>query len=50
MQFAATPPYDGTLARFYRIPADLAHPIPDNVSLEEGAMVWIEEESLVSGN
>jgi hypothetical protein len=39
MAFAATPPYDGTLARFYRLPADLAYPIPDTMSLEDGAMV-----------
>ncbi|KAG6873737.1 hypothetical protein C0995_011556 [Termitomyces sp. Mi166 len=37
--FAATPPYDGTLARYYRLPADLAFPLPDNVSLEDGAMI-----------
>jgi len=39
MAFAATPPHDGTLARYYRLPAHLAHPLPENVSLEEGAMV-----------
>ncbi|KAG5220224.1 D-xylulose reductase [Salix suchowensis] len=37
--FAATPPYDGTLARYYRLPADLAYPLPDGVSLEDGAMI-----------
>ncbi|KAF8914010.1 xylitol dehydrogenase [Gymnopilus junonius] len=37
--FAATPPYDGTLARYYRLPADLAYPLPENVSLEDGAMM-----------
>jgi D-xylulose reductase len=37
--FAATPPYDGTLGRYYSLPAHLAHPLPDNISLEEGAMV-----------
>lgn len=37
--FAATPPYDGTLARYYALPSDLAYPLPENVSLEEGAMV-----------
>ncbi|KAH6915340.1 xylitol dehydrogenase [Coprinopsis sp. MPI-PUGE-AT-0042] len=37
--FAATPPYDGTLARFYRLPADLAYPLPAGVSLEDGAMM-----------
>ncbi|KAF9464440.1 xylitol dehydrogenase [Collybia nuda] len=37
--FAATPPYDGTLGRYYRLPADLAYPLPDNVTLEDGAMM-----------
>ncbi|KAJ2930239.1 hypothetical protein H1R20_g6909, partial [Candolleomyces eurysporus] len=37
--FAATPPYDGTLARYYRLPADLAYPLPENVTLEDGAMM-----------
>ncbi|KJA30137.1 hypothetical protein HYPSUDRAFT_32232 [Hypholoma sublateritium FD-334 SS-4] len=37
--FAATPPYDGTLGRYYRLPADLAYPLPENVSLEDGAMM-----------
>jgi hypothetical protein len=39
MVFAATPPYDGTLARYYRIPADLAYELPETLSLEDGAMV-----------
>lgn len=39
MAFAATPPYDGTLARYYRLPADLAYLLPENVSLEDGAMI-----------
>jgi len=37
--FAATPPCDGTLGRYYRLPADLAYPLPSNVSLEDGAMM-----------
>ncbi|KIM46077.1 hypothetical protein M413DRAFT_441139 [Hebeloma cylindrosporum] len=37
--FAATPPYDGTLGRYYRLPAHLAYPLPDNVTLEDGAMM-----------
>jgi len=37
--FAATPPYDGTLARYYRLPADLAYLLPENLTLEDGAMV-----------
>ncbi|PVF96298.1 putative xylitol dehydrogenase [Serendipita vermifera] len=39
IEFAATPPYDGTLARYYRIPADLAYELPENLSLEDGAMM-----------
>jgi D-xylulose reductase len=37
--FAATPPHDGTLSRYYRIPAHNAHILPDNLTLEDGAMV-----------
>ncbi|TEB35636.1 xylitol dehydrogenase [Coprinellus micaceus] len=37
--FAATPPYDGTLARYYRLPGDLAYPLPENVTFEDGAMI-----------
>ncbi|EGO02183.1 hypothetical protein SERLA73DRAFT_86416 [Serpula lacrymans var. lacrymans S7.3] len=37
--FAATPPNDGTLGRYYRVPADLAYPLPDHLSLEDGAMM-----------
>ena len=37
--FAATPPYDGTLCRYYRIPGDLCYKLPDNLTLEDGAMV-----------
>ncbi|RPB18440.1 GroES-like protein [Terfezia boudieri ATCC MYA-4762] len=39
MKFAATPPYDGTLAKFYVLPEDFCVPLPENVSLEEGALV-----------
>jgi len=40
MVFAATPPNTcGTLARYYALPADLLHRLPDNVSFEEGAMM-----------
>jgi len=39
MKFAATPPYDGTLARYYILPGDFCVKLPENVSLEEGAMV-----------
>ncbi|KAI9512231.1 xylitol dehydrogenase [Russula earlei] len=39
MAFAATPPYDGTLTRYYRLPEDLLYILPENVSLEDGAML-----------
>lgn len=39
MAFAATPPYDGTLARYYRLPEDLVYTLPDSLSLEDGAMM-----------
>jgi D-xylulose reductase len=39
MRFAATPPYDGTLAKYYRLPEDFCYKLPDSVSLEEGALV-----------
>lgn len=39
MAFAATPPYDGTLARYYRLPADLVYSLPDHLTLEDGAMM-----------
>ncbi|KAH8105902.1 xylitol dehydrogenase [Cristinia sonorae] len=37
--FAATPPYDGTLARYYPIPGDLCYKLPDHLTLEDGAMM-----------
>jgi D-xylulose reductase len=37
--FAATYPKDGTLGRYYKIPAELTYPIPDTMSMEEGAMI-----------
>ena len=37
--FAATPPYDGTLGRYYKLPSDLCYKLPDNLTLEDGAMV-----------
>ncbi|CAI4218502.1 unnamed protein product [Parascedosporium putredinis] len=39
MAFAATPPYDGTLTGFWAAPADFCYKLPENVSLQEGAMV-----------
>lgn len=37
--FAATPPHDGTLSTYYVTQSDFCYPIPDHMSLEEGAMV-----------
>ena len=39
MKFAADPPTDGNLARFYKLPQDFVHKIPDGVSLEEAVLV-----------
>lgn len=38
MAFAATPPYHGTLTRYYLLPEDFCVKLPENVSLEEGAL------------
>lgn len=38
MKFAATPPYDGTLAEFYRLPEECCWKLPDHVSFEQGAL------------
>ena len=37
--FAATPPWDGTLSKYYTVAADYCYPIPENVTMEEGALV-----------
>ncbi len=37
--FMATPPYDGALADYIVSPSDFAFALPDNVSLDEGAMM-----------
>jgi D-xylulose reductase len=37
--FAATPPVDGTLARYYALPRDFCYKLPDHVSTAEGAML-----------
>jgi len=37
--FCATPPYDGSLCRFYVHEADFCYKLPDHVSLEEGALL-----------
>ncbi|KAK3693474.1 chaperonin 10-like protein [Podospora appendiculata] len=39
MVFAATPPYDGTLAGFWVAPHDFCYKLPSNVSLQEGALI-----------
>ncbi|CAL3965369.1 hypothetical protein PZA11_001867 [Diplocarpon coronariae] len=39
MQFAATPPVDGTLATYYTVPEDFCFVLPEHISIEEGAMV-----------
>merc|ERR1711934_538134 len=39
MKFCATPPYDGNLCRWYTEAADFCFKLPDNVSLEEGALM-----------
>ncbi|UNI23829.1 D-xylulose reductase [Purpureocillium takamizusanense] len=39
MVFAATPPYDGTLAKYYINAADFCYKIPDSMDLEQAAMV-----------
>ncbi|KAL5356305.1 hypothetical protein BJX96DRAFT_171488 [Aspergillus floccosus] len=37
--FAATPPHDGTLSKYYITQSDYSYPVPDHMDLEEGAMV-----------
>jgi D-xylulose reductase len=39
MAFAATPPYDGTLAKYYVLPEDFCYVLPEQVSMEEGALM-----------
>jgi len=39
MKFCATPPYDGTLCRYFSHPADFCYKLPENVSFEEGALL-----------
>lgn len=39
MKFAATPPVNGTLAKFYAIPEDFCYKLPDHISLQEGALM-----------
>ncbi|GIY28652.1 sorbitol dehydrogenase [Caerostris darwini] len=39
VKFDATPPVDGSLSRYYCHDADFCFKLPDNVSLEEGALM-----------
>lgn len=39
MAFAATPPHDGTLTRYFNHPADFCFKLPASVSCEEGALL-----------
>lgn len=39
MAFAATPPIDGTLAKYYSLPEDFCYKLSDKLSLEEGALM-----------
>lgn len=39
MIFAATPPWDGTLAKYYVNASDFCYKIPDSLTMEEAAMV-----------
>ncbi|XP_042899721.1 sorbitol dehydrogenase isoform X1 [Parasteatoda tepidariorum] len=39
IKFCATPPYDGSLCRYYCHDADYCFKLPDNVSYDEGAMI-----------
>ncbi|EPS30874.1 putative D-xylulose reductase A [Penicillium oxalicum] len=39
MEFAATPPFDGTLAKYYVLPEDFCYKLPESMSLQEGALM-----------
>lgn len=39
MHFAATPPFDGTLTGFYKTPDDFCYKLPENMTLQEGALI-----------
>lgn len=39
VRFMATPPVDGAFTEYIVAPADFTFPLPDSVSLEEGAMI-----------
>ena len=51
--FAATPPHNGTLSKYYKTAADYCYPLPEHLSLEEGALcepVAVAVQILKSGN
>ena len=37
--FAATPPWDGTLSKYYIVANDFVYPVPDHMNMEEAALV-----------
>jgi L-iditol 2-dehydrogenase len=39
MRFAATPPYDGTLATYYKISEDLCFKLPPSMSMRDAALI-----------
>lgn len=39
LKFAATPPFDGTLTKYYKTMKDFVYKLPDDVSFEEGALI-----------
>jgi L-iditol 2-dehydrogenase len=39
VQFMATPPVNGAFTEYVVMPADFVYPLPDNVTLEEGALI-----------
>lgn len=36
--FAATPPHNGTLSKYYKTAADYCYPLPESLDLEDGAL------------
>ncbi|CAG8161090.1 unnamed protein product [Penicillium salamii] len=36
--FAATPPHNGTLSRYFKTAGDFCYPLPEHLSLEDGAL------------
>lgn len=39
VRFAATPPYDGTLATYYRVPQECCYKLPTHVSLRDATLI-----------